>query len=180
MSESSSSKNLLPDSMRLKGEENYTAWKEAIKDITVANGLRRYIHKKGKAPEYMDEFNEKADKTKLAAWLTWEAGDSSIKLIIKLNVKSTPAQMLAGCKSAREMWTTLQTQYEGTGAVLSYNAIESYTKIKYEDYPNLEQFIIAFKKAIEKLANLDISPPESWHPILFIMALFNVWPIWAE
>ena len=67
MSESSSSKNLLPDSMRLKGEENYTAWKEAIEDIAVANGLRRYIHKKGKAPEYMDEFNEKADKTKLAA-----------------------------------------------------------------------------------------------------------------
>ena len=88
--------------------------------------------------------------------------------------------MLAGCKSAREMWTTLQTQYKGTGAVLSYNAIKSYTKIKYKDYPNLKQFIIAFKKAIEKLANLDISPPESWHPILFIMALSDAWPIWAE
>ena len=67
MSESSSSKNLLPDGMRLKEEENYTTWKEAIEDITVANGLRRYIYKKGKAPEYMDEFNKKANKTKLAA-----------------------------------------------------------------------------------------------------------------
>jgi hypothetical protein len=46
-------------------------------------------------------------------------------------------------------------------------------KIKYNNYPNLEQFIIAFKKAIKKLKNLDISPPESWHPILFTMALFN-------
>jgi len=26
--------------MKLKGEENYTVWKEAIKDIAVANGLR--------------------------------------------------------------------------------------------------------------------------------------------
>jgi hypothetical protein len=45
--------------------------------------------------------------------------------------------------------------------VLNYNAIELYTKIKYKDYPNLEQFIIVFKKAIEKLLNLDISLPEA-------------------
>ena len=75
------------------------------------------------------------------------------------------------------MWTTLQTQYKGTGAVLSYNTIKLYTKIKYKDYPNFKQFIIIFKKAIKKLANLDISLPELWHLILFIIALFNVWPI---
>ena len=69
ISKSNSSKNLLPDGMKLKGEENYTAWKEAIEDIAITNGLRRYIHKKGKAPEYMDEFDEKANETKLAAWL---------------------------------------------------------------------------------------------------------------
>jgi len=91
MSESSSSKNLLPDSMKLKGEENYIAWKEAIEDIAVVNRLRQYIYEKGKSPEYMDEFNEKADETKLVVWLAWEARDLSIKIIIKLNVKSTPA-----------------------------------------------------------------------------------------
>ncbi len=180
MSKSSSSKNLLPDGMKLKGEENYTAQKETIEDIAVVNGLRQYIHKKGKAPEYVDEFDEKADETKLAAWQTWEAGDSSMKIIIKLNVKSTPTQILAGYKSARKIQVTLQTQYKGTGAVLNYNAIKSYTKIKYNNYPNLEHFIIAFKKAIEKLANLDISLPESQHPILFIIALSNTQPIQAE
>jgi len=91
MSESSSSKNLLPDGIKLKGEENYVAWKEVIEDIAVANRLRRYIHKKGKAPKYVDEFDKKADKTKLVVWLIWEARDSSIKIIIKLNIKSTPA-----------------------------------------------------------------------------------------
>ena len=67
MSESSSSKNLLPDGIRLKGEENYTAWKEVIEDIAVANRLRHYIYKKGKVLKYIDEFNKKANKTKLAA-----------------------------------------------------------------------------------------------------------------
>ena len=68
---------------------------------------------------------------------------------------------------------TLQTQYKGTGAVLNYNTIELYIKIKYDNYPNLKHFIIVFKKAIKKLANFDISLPELWHPILFIIALFN-------
>ena len=88
--------------------------------------------------------------------------------------------MLAGYKLVYKIQTTLQTQYEGTRAVLNYNAIKLYMKIKYNNYPNFKYFIIIFKKAIEKLANLNISPPESWHPILFIMALFNVQPIQAE
>ena len=66
MSESSSSKNLLPNSIKLKRKKNYTAWKEVIEDIAIANRLRRYIHKKGKVPKYIDEFNKKANKTKLA------------------------------------------------------------------------------------------------------------------
>ena len=68
--------------------------------------------------------------------------------------------MLAGCKLVYKMWVTLQTQYEGIGAVLSYNTIELYIKIKYNNYPNLEQFIITFKKAIKKLVNLNISLPK--------------------
>ena len=88
--------------------------------------------------------------------------------------------MLAGCKSVYQIWITLQTQYKGTGAVFNYNTIKLYTKIKYNNYPNLKHFIIIFKKAIKKLANLDISLPKLWHLILFIIALFNAWPIWAE
>ena len=88
--------------------------------------------------------------------------------------------MLAGCKTAREMWVALQTQYKGTGAVLNYNAIESYTKIRYKDYLNLKQFIIAFKKAIEKLANLNILLSKLQYLILFIIALLDAQPIQAE
>ena len=177
MSESSSSKNLLPNGIKLKGEENYTAQKEVIEDIAVANRLRRFIYVKGKAPKYVDEFNKKANKTKLAAQLTQKARDLSIKIIIKLNVKSTPVQILAGCKLARKIQVTLQTQYKGTRTVLSYNAIKLYTKIKYNNYSNLKHFIIVFKKAIKQLANLNISLSKPWHPILFIIALSNIQPI---
>ena len=166
--------------MKLKREKNYTIQKEAIEDIAIANRLRQYIYKKGTALKYIDKFNKKANKTKLAAWLVQEARDLSIKIIIKLNIKSTPVQILAGYKSVYKIQVTLQTQYKGTRAVFSYNTIESYIKIKYNNYPNFKQFIIIFKKAIKKLVNLNISPPKLWYPILFIMALSNIQPIQAE
>ena len=95
--------------MKLKREENYTAQKEAIEDIAIANGLKQYIYKKGKAPKYMDKFNKKANKIKLAVWQIWEAKDLNIKIIIKLNIKSTPVQMLAEYKLVYKMQVTLQT-----------------------------------------------------------------------
>ena len=125
----------------------------------------------------MDEFNEKADEIKLAVQQIQETGDLNIKIIIKFNIKSISVQMLAGYKLICKMWVILQTQYKGTGVILNYNAIELYMKIKYDDYPNLKQFIIVFKKAIKKLANFENFPPELWHSILFIMALFNIQPI---
>ena len=88
--------------------------------------------------------------------------------------------MLAGYKLVYKIQVTLQTQYKGTRAVLNYNAIKLYIKIKYNNYPNFKHFIITFKKAIKKLANLDISPPKLQHLILFIIALFNIQPIQAE
>jgi hypothetical protein len=69
MSESSgSSKNILPDSMKLKGEKNYTTWKEVIEDIAIINGLKQYIYKKRKAFKYIDKFNKKANEIKLVVW----------------------------------------------------------------------------------------------------------------
>ena len=85
--------------------------------------------------------------------------------------------MLAGYKLVYKIQVTLQTQYKGTRAVLNYNTIKLYIKIKYNNYPNLKHFIIVFKKAIKKLANLDICLPKSWYLILFIIALSDAWPI---
>ena len=65
--------------------------------------------------------------------------------------------MLVGYKLVYKIWVTLQTRYKGTGAVFNYNTIKLYIKIKYNNYPNFKYFIIIFKKAIKKLANLNIS-----------------------
>ena len=88
--------------------------------------------------------------------------------------------MLAGYKSVYKIQITLQTQYKGTRVVFNYNTIKLYIKIKYNDYPNFKHFIIVFKKAIKKLINFDISLPELWYLILFIIALSDAWPIQAE
>ena len=63
---SSGSRNQLLESLKLKGEENYIVWKEVIEDIAVVNSLRQFIHEKGRAPLYIDEFDKKADTAKLA------------------------------------------------------------------------------------------------------------------
>ena len=69
------------------------------------------------------------------------------------------------------MWKTLCTQYEGSGTVLEYNAIQEYMRLAYDDYPSLEQFIIGFQQAIDKLITLDIALPEKWYPMNFIAVL---------
>ena len=76
----------------------------------------------------MDKFNKKANKIKLAVQLIWEARDLNIKIIIKLNIKSAPTQMLVKYKLVYKMWVTLQTQYKGTRVVFSYNTIKLYIK----------------------------------------------------
>lgn len=78
------------------------------------------------------------------------------------------------------MWTTLCTQYEGSGTVLEYNAVQHYMRMAYDDYPSLEQFIIAFQQSIQKLNDLKCAPPDKWHPMNFIAALAPRWPVWAE
>ena len=85
--------------------------------------------------------------------------------------------MLVGCKLVYKIQVTLQTQYKRTGVVFNYNAIKLYIKIKYNDYPDFKYFIIAFKKAIKKLINLNISLPELQYLIFFIIALSDAQPI---
>ena len=68
--------------------------------------------------------------------------------------------MLVGYKLVYKIQVTLQTQYKKTRAVFNYYAIKLYIKIKYNNYSNLKHFIIAFKKAIKKLANFNISLPK--------------------
>ena len=170
----------LPASMKLKGEENYTIWKDQMLDLATSNQLKKYISEKARKPDFVDVDDEKADAKKLEEWQSWEAGDAHMKLVISYNCQSMPQQVVMGKKTALEMWQALQIQYEGKGYVIKYNAIQKYVMLKYEDFTDLTSFIIAYRKAIEKMATLKISPPDEWHPMMFIAALSSAWPMWAE
>ena len=78
-------------------------------DLAKAYSYLRYIYAKAVLPREVDEF-EDVDYTQeeLELWQSWEEGDSSMKLLIKINVKETPQSLLIRCKTAREMWMTLQ------------------------------------------------------------------------
>uniref|UniRef100_A0A1E1L9Q9 GAG-pre-integrase domain-containing protein n=1 Tax=Rhynchosporium agropyri TaxID=914238 RepID=A0A1E1L9Q9_9HELO len=103
-----------------------------------------------------------------------------MKLAITLNCKAGPLAHTTSKTTALDIWEALQAQYEGGGNILVYNAIQDYVKLQYNDFNSLEKFIIAFKLSIIKLETLIIAPPPAWHPIMFIAAVSEKWPIWAE
>jgi hypothetical protein len=51
--------------IKLKGEENWLLWKELMENLAKSNNLRKYIHEKGKAPEFANEFDDDVEATKL-------------------------------------------------------------------------------------------------------------------
>ena len=51
----------------------------------------------------------------------------------------------------------------------------------YNNYALLQEFIIDFQKAIQKLKDLlDMAPPDKWHVINFIVLLAMKWPLQLE
>jgi hypothetical protein len=175
----------LPESHKLKGAKNWIQWKEEVKAITDINALNRYINERGQQlkPEEVDEFDPKSDEAKAKAWSDWRQGDASMRLAITCNCKAIPGGIVASKRLALDMWKTLCAQYEGSGTVLEYNTVQEYIHLvhSYNNYASLQEFIIDFQKAIQKLKDLpDMAPPDKWHVINFIASLATKWPLWSE
>jgi hypothetical protein len=170
----------LPSSMELKGEENYAVWKEAMMNLAISNGLKRYLRTDPRKPIEVDEFDPKVSDTAVKAWQDWEAGDAKTKLALSYNLTSVPVQVIQGKKTALECWQALELNYEVKGNVLKYNAIMHFINIKYEDFSSLDNFIIGFRKSLEKLTTLQTAPPDEWGPWVFIGCVADAFPIWAE
>lgn len=177
---SSSSGLNLPDSLKLKGEENYIQWKDKVMDIAISHDLCQYVDSRFVPPKEVDYLDPKVDQEALKLWKEYRSGDAQMRLAITLNCKTVPSQVIQGKKTSMEMWNTLQKQYEGSGVVLKFQAVQDYMLIRYDDYTSLELFVIAFRKNIERLSNMGCAPPEEWHPIAFVTAVSNTWPVWAE
>jgi hypothetical protein len=183
MTESTSNiKVMLPEAQRLKGEENYAQWVEAIRDIIFANGLDQHIHERAIPPKQVDPYDPEVPEAEKLLWRQWSMGDRSTMIVIRQNCKTNPAGLLMGVTTARKMWTTLQTQYEGSGQVVLYTAIVKFHSISYDDYTNLDSFVIAYQQSIDKIRTIKqtAAVPEDWIPIIFIKAVESAFPIWAE
>lgn len=178
----SSSLLTLQDAHKLKGIENYPEWRDKVLNIAESNDISKFVDPESKnhIPKEVGEWDSKASKDEREIWKEWKAGEARMKLAITLNCKSGPLQHTVGLTTALDMWEALQHQYEGSGNVLLYNAIQDYNKIAYEDFNNLEKFVVAFKLTITKLNSLQSSPPLEWHPIMFIAKVSDKWPVWAE
>ena len=65
---SSGSSLHLPSSMKLKGEENYAVWKEAMLNLAISNRLKRYLQKDPRKPIQVDEDDTKVSDEAVRAW----------------------------------------------------------------------------------------------------------------
>ncbi|KAK6586176.1 hypothetical protein PZA11_001233 [Diplocarpon coronariae] len=182
MSSLSSAALSLPESQKLKGAEDYSQWRNKVLNLAKSNALTMHLHTKARthAPPEVDLWDRSITNEERDNWVRWEAEESQMKLAITLNCKPGPLAHTEGDKSALDMWEALQKQYEGSGTVLEYNAIQTYVTIKYDDFNSLEAYVVAFRLSITKLEALDSAPPSHWHPIMFIAGCSNRWPIWAD
>ena len=74
-----------------------------------------------------------------------------MKLIITFNCLADAKAHISGKATTLEMWQELKREYEGSGTILEYNAILTYTNMKYDSYSTLKAYVLAFKKLIKKL-----------------------------
>ncbi|RKF58855.1 hypothetical protein OnM2_064074 [Erysiphe neolycopersici] len=59
---------------------------------------------------------------------------------IEFNLHPGPMAVIGTERIAKEIWTKLKSQYEGSGAVLKYSAIQDYVRLSILDFPNLETY----------------------------------------
>lgn len=127
----------------------------------------------------MDEFDNRASEKEIKALDDLARGDSKMKLCISNNV-SLIASQISSLGTAKEMCHMIANQYERSEIVLNQQAIVKYTMMRCSDFSNIDEYIRAFQNAIDTLNRVDIEPPDSWHPLVFLEAAKEYFPMRAE
>ena len=166
--------------LKLKGAHNYSDWRQAIEAAVEGHSLGRWLRKKAKVPDQVDEDDEKADAEKLKIWLEWKAGDGKTKLLIMNSILAEPSSVIKGKTTALAMWEALEHQYHGTGEVLLWSCIENYCRIDFDQYNDITKYRSAFNDARSRLENLKKTDIKDWHSIIYVMGLSKEYPEWAQ
>jgi hypothetical protein len=168
----------LPPSQKLKGEENYPIWANQLQRVLDANDLEDYIN--GAIQPVNKPRDTTRDEATIVAYKKWKAGNANACLAIAINILGQPQQVIADCVTAKDMWETLKSQYEGKGHNLKQQHITKLTGIRSDNYNDITSFVIEFKSLVAKLSALKSEAPADWYIIMFIQALSNEFPAWAE
>ena len=174
---------LLPNSMKLKGSDNYLQWKQVLIRNIIAAGLIKYLRSDLSNPTIDITNWQSAKQTELDNVSDWMKGNTKTSNTILYNCHAGPQAIITNCATAAEMWDALEQAYEGTGIVVQHQELINFITMKYEDFNNLSNFITSFKNTIQRLSQVMDSGetiPSYWPAMLFVYALQIRFPIWAE
>lgn len=168
----------LPSSQKLRDEENYPIWANHLQCVLDANDLKGYVN--GAIQLVNKPRDTTRDETTIVVYKKWKAGNANAYLAIAINILGQPQQVIVDCVIAKDMWETLKSQYKGKGHNLKQQHITNLTGIQSNNYNDITSFVIEFKSLVAKLSTLKSEAPANWYIIMFIQALSEQFPAWAE
>ncbi|KIN07862.1 hypothetical protein OIDMADRAFT_22713 [Oidiodendron maius Zn] len=166
-------------SRRLMGEENYAVWKKDMMTIVTASGLDKFLVEDPTKPKEIENDKNATDE-EVRAWRLWKMGDAKTRLELSHNMTSGTWELIQFEETALNCWTALETHYEWKSNSAKFKAVSDFVGMKFDHYPSLDKFIAAFRRATERLNDLDIAPPKDWYSFVFISCLSNAFPTWAD
>ncbi|TQS37241.1 hypothetical protein Golomagni_02295 [Golovinomyces magnicellulatus] len=175
---------ILPNSMKLRGAENYLQWKQVMIRNIIASGLLMYFQNKVTPGPSIDIENWKfISQKELDKVPVWVKGKTRASNFIMYNCNTTPQLIISSYHKAADMWEALEQAYEGSGIVVQYQELTKFISARYEDHKDLTTFITFFKNTTQRLSQVmdqGEKIPSYWPAMLFVNALQNKFPIWAD
>ena len=177
----------LNHSQRLKGAVNYVSWSANMKKVLKSKGLSKYLDMVApKAIAGMKAVTEGPDKAPEIPEITtdfvdkWETNDAKAQMVIVRNISPELEELIIDCDTTKAMWTTLETQFKGTGYNLKYQYFTAISEIQFRSFKDVDSFIVRFKSLKANLASLHIGLPDEIYTFIFINALSDAFPVWAD
>jgi hypothetical protein len=166
----------LPSNQKLKGTENYSAWKVNMKNLADLVNLTRFFtpSKMFLKPPKVDKENcDTASEEEFDNWFKWKTGDSKAKLALSYNVVSGVQKTIDSAESAESAWLALEKLYGGSEGLTMWKAIHDLIAINCDSYTKVEDYASAFNKAVEKLETIGAGVNKKWIPFLFVYRAQN-------
>jgi hypothetical protein len=153
---------VMPEKQKLKGPNNWNTWKSTFILYLKLLNLDTY-------------FNDDTAYMGIS-----ESEKTQALLLIRQNLTEEPLSLIFDETDPFKALATLKSAYEGTGPVLRQNLYLEFHSIKFEHYNFLTGFISTFKTYLSKLLNVGAKIEDIDQKTVFIAALTNSYPVWAE